>query len=338
MTLDPMRLAAVEQGGERHVEVLEPETLFQEAAEAFEASDYEASARKYGLVVKHFADSRWGDPARYNAGLSLERLERHGEAVPYYEAVADRRSGTKDAHDALFRLATCHESLEEWEAAQAVLSRILAPEIDDILPVDRLEAHARRGRARQHLADLALAERDYKAALELYREHLDKQALASDPHVSMAQFQIGEIYRELFQSIRFRLPLDRMARDLEDKSNLFLKAQNAYLRTVRLHHPDWAVRGGYRLGALYERFYDDMLAAEVPPDLEREAVEVYYQELRDKIRPLIRRAIDVYERNLQLGERMGRRGEWVRRTEASLARLKEIVRDDTSRDALAEIE
>ena len=112
--------------------------------------------------------------------------------------------------------------------------------------------------------------RDYLAALGAYRRHLDDRSLVGNRYVSLAQFQIGEIYRELVRAIHFRLPLERMARDLEDKSNLFLKAQNAYLKTLRLQHPEVAVISGYRLGSLYESMHDDMMAAEVPPDLTRE--------------------------------------------------------------------
>src|SRR5690606_33885338 len=126
-------------------------------------------------------------------------------------------------------------------------------------------------------------ERDYRKALDLYQDHLEVRGLDKSPYVSQAQFRIGEIYRELFASIRFRLPLERMARDLEDKSNFFLMAQSAFLRALRLQHPDWAVVAGYRLGALYETMHDDMMAAEVPNDLSPEEIEIYEEELRSKV-------------------------------------------------------
>ena len=333
--MEGMRFAAVEVDGSRRVEVLDAETLFQEAGRAFEGQDYAVAAARYGLLVEHFPESRFFIASLYNGALSLERSGRCDEAVPGYEEVARRTAGSRDAHDALFRQAACHQTAEAWDAMAASLDRVLRPEYARISTGDSLQAHALRGLARQRGGDLALAERDFLAALKLYRRHIDQPVLDSDGYVSMAQYQIGEIYRELAGGIRFRLPVDRMMRDLEDKSNLFLKAQNAYLRTVRLQHPDFAVKAGYRLGALYETFYDDMLAAEVPAELDAEEVEVYFEELRKKIRPLIVTAIDIYERNLRLGQRMGRgTDDWVRRTEASLSRLEEVLRDDTSRQAL----
>lgn len=334
IALDPMHLASIEVRGEREVVVLDPEVLFHEAGQAFERRDFEAAAGKYELVVRHFPESRYGLVSRYNAGLALERGGRPVRAIPFFEGVVERAPSSKDAHDALFRLAACFEAEERWADAIAVLTRILRPEFPLLVEADRLEAFARRGHAQEKAGELALAERDYQEALTLYRRNLDDPRLHESRWVSLAQFRVGEIYRELFSAIHFRLPLERMSRDLEDKSNLFLKAQNAYLRGVRLHHPDFAVAAGYRLGALYEGFYDDMLSAEVPDDLTREEIEVYFEELRKKIRPLVVQAIDIYERNLKLGQRLGQSGEWFRKTEGSLARLKEILREESTREAL----
>jgi tetratricopeptide (TPR) repeat protein len=338
VSMDPMRFAAVDVDGTRRVEVLDPEVLFREGGQAFAAEEYLTAARRYGLIVEHFSDSRFGDVARFNAGLAFAKAGRCAEGLPFLESAAERTAGSKDAHDALFQTAVCHETLARWADAVSVLDRILRPEHAGIVTADRIEALTRRGQARQELGDLAVAERDYTEALREYRHHLEDRSLVANRYVSLAQFQIGEIYRELFRAIRFRLPLDRMSRDLEDKSNLFLKSQNAYLKTLRLQHPHVAVIAGYRLGSLYESMHDDMMAAEVPLDLSREEIDLYYEELRKHVHPLIVRAIDIYERNVQLGRRLGGpEDEWVRKTEASLARLREILGEHASREALARV-
>lgn len=331
--MEPMRFAVVEGEGGRTVEALDPEALFTDGNRLFEAQDYEHAAHKYGVIVDHFPDTRWYVVASFNAGLSLERAGRHTDAVGRFRAHIAAVSGSKDAQDALFRVAACHEALAEWDAMYAVGEELLAPHYRDIGAVDRLAAHAVRGRAAEGRGQLALAERDYRKALELYQQNLEQRGLDKSPFVSMAQYRIGEIYRELFAAIRFKLPLERMARDLEDKSNFFLMAQSAYLRALRLQHPEWATQAGFRLGALYETMYEDMMGAEVPDDLTRDEIEIYYEALRDKVRPLLVRAIDIYERNIRLGQRMGRRDGWVSKTEASLARLREVLRAESSRAA-----
>lgn len=329
--MEPMHFAVVDNGRGRRVESLDPETLFQEGNSAFEAQDFTLAADKYLLVIERFPGSRWDQVATFNGGLALEKGGRFAEAVPHFKRMLTLVAGSKDAQDSLFRLAACYEGLADWKAMRATGDAILAPHYPAIAVGDRIAGLAVRGRAAEGLGQLALAERDYRKALELYQGHLEERGLDKSPHVSLAQFRIGEIYRELFASIRFRLPLDRMARDLEDKSNFFLMAQSAFLRALRLQHPDWAVVAGFRLGALYETMYDDMLAAEVPSDLTPEEVGIYEEELRSKVRPLLVRAIDIYERNLRLGQRFGKRDDWMQKTEASLTRLQDLLRADRAR-------
>lgn len=332
--LEPMRFEAVRVGDKLHVEDLDPKALFRQGGAAYQKKDFETAHRKFQLLTQHFPDSRYALVADYNAGLALIGLKRFEPALAHFERTVKATTGSKDAHDALFQLGTCFEALERWKEAVTVFDRILVPEFADMVIPDRIEAFSRRGYAREQMAERALAERDYLRVLRLYRENVSNRALYRNKHVSLAQFRIGELYTNLFRVISFRLPLERMDRDLEDKSNYFLKAQSAYLRTLRLRHPEYSVMAGHRLGFIFERFYDDLLSAEVPDDLTREEITVYFEELRDKIRPLLTQAIDIYERNLRLGERMGQRqSAWFRKSEARLARLKEVLRQNATIDA-----
>lgn len=333
--MDPMRFEVTQGANGPKVEVLDPELLFKEGNRAFEALNFRVASEKYLLVVERFPDSRYAGVSAYNGGLSLARDRQFKAAIPLFERVVNANKGSRDAQDALLQIGACYRTLERWDKLIEVANEVLKPHYDGLRPVERIEAIALRGFARQKKRDLALAERDYKQALAIYKKNLASLALKKSHHVSLAQFQIAEIYRELFHSIRFQLPVERMERDLEDKSNFFLKSQSGYLKALRLRHPDFATISGYRLGALYEDFYDDMMAAEIPGELSREQVDEYYGELKAKIRPLLVRAIDVYERNLRLGQRIGRADDWVTKTEASLARLKDVLRQESARDAEA---
>jgi len=337
ITLEPMHIEAMRTEHGQRVEVIDAEALFADGNDAFSAQDFGEAARKFGLVVDRFPDHRYVPVAAYNAGLAHLRGGDAASALPRFTRALELTRGTKDGQDALFQIASCHELMHAWEPMRQVADEILAPHFDGLGVADRIAAHATRGRAEEGLGALALAERDYRQALDIYQANLGARGLDKSPAVSLAQFRIGEIYFQLFASIRFKLPTTRMARDLEDKSNFFLMAQAAYLRTLRLRHADWAVIAGFRLGALYEGMYDDMLAAEIPADLTHEELEIYYDELKSKIRPLLVRAIDIYERNLRLGQRFGKNDDWMQKTEASLARLKDVLRAEASRDAESQL-
>ena len=81
------------------------------------------------------------------------------------------------------------------------------------------------------------------------------------------------------------------------------------------------------MGRLYEEFYDDLLGAEIPPELKPEDRETYLQELRRKARPLVAKAVATYERNLSLARVHGAREEWLGDLPVRIARLRRILEE-----------
>ena len=110
------------------VEVLDETILFREASRAFRAKAYPEAALKYALIVQKFAEGRYVDVSRFNAGLAYERAGQCDKGLTYFEALVTSQKGQKDAHDALFRMTTCHETQKRWKEANQVLNRILEPE------------------------------------------------------------------------------------------------------------------------------------------------------------------------------------------------------------------
>ena len=73
-------------------------------------------------------------------------------------------------------------------------------------------------------------------------------------------------------------------------------------------------------------FFDDLVESPLPPELaNQEEVDVYLEELRKKIRPLIARAVYVHKRNLRFANRLGEDHELVTRTKEHLDRLTKVL-------------
>jgi len=327
--MDPMVFQATDGPDGLQVNTMDPEALFQEGKSAFRAQKYDESAHIFTLFLKHFPEDSRASNARYNAGLSLERLEEWDAAKFHFLAYTGGAKDVRDQIDGHFRLVICFRGLRDWGGMKDRLDilRKLA-----LTPLDRAEVLALTGYAYEMQGHMALAERSYLKALELEREQEDPQLFKSNEHLAMAQYQIGEIYRRLFDAIAFRLPVERMQRDLHDKSTLFLKAQSAYLRTIRRQQKSWAFAAGFRTGEIYEAFYQDFLKSEVPSELDNEEVQIYFEELRDQIRPLLERAIRIYERNIKMGAR-SRQGDnpWIEKTRSHLERLKSLLAEEMER-------
>lgn len=319
--LDPMILKRDPRG---KVVVLEPRPVFRKATEDYQRGKYAEAIRQFMDVADEFPDSPFAPHALFNAGLANIRLERWAAGRVTLDRAVAAMKGTKDEWDARFQRALCLEKLKAWRPLKresALLARRKGTHI-----TLRVESLCRIGIAHYELEELAEAEQAFEEALEGYRQNMAVPTLKSSSYVARAQYLIGEIYRGLFITIKFRLPVETMQRALQDKSSFFLKGQSAYLRAIRLQNDRWSVAAGYKLGRLYEDMYRDMMTAEVPDELDEEDRKVYFEELKKYVHPLVVRAVEVYERNLGMSDRMGSANEWSKKTQASLDRMREILR------------
>jgi hypothetical protein len=87
----------------------------------------------------------------------------------------------------------------------------------------------------------------------------------------------------------------------------------------------WVSAAGYQLGSLFEEFYDAVMHAPVPDWLDEQQRATYYEELEEQLRPVLDKAVWVFEKNLETARKLGYEGEFIERTEAQLAQLQAIM-------------
>ena len=167
-------------------------------------------------------------------------------------------------------------------------------------------------------------------ALVLPRRSRREERLQTDFYLGLAKYHLGEIPHEHFRAMPLRLPEKQMAIDMEEKARLLLVAQRQYIETIKLGNPQWASASGYQIGSLYEEFYDAFIHAPIPPELlgeaNQEKREVYYEELRKRIRILLEKALRTHEQNLLMLERLGRPERVAGQVEARLRQPPEDAR------------
>ena len=305
------------------IEHRDAESLFRAAGLAFEQDRPLEAAAAYETLLAEFPDSSYAAPARYNLGLALEKAGRYAAAVRAFEAVVAHPASDRDAVDARFRIAGCYEALEDWERTAEALDAVLAtgPLTDE----DRAEARVRLGMALLGLHRLDDAERELRAVLDRRRTGPPRPLLATHGLLAQAQFGLARIDHLRFSEAPIRLPQEVMAGDIEVKARTFLKAQASYLRVMSYKDRQWSSACGLKIGTLYEDFYNDLMAAPVPPELDQEETEVYFEMLRDVIRPLVERALFVYEKNVRMAEGLGADDAVLRETQERLDRLKDYL-------------
>ncbi len=323
-TIQQVRFDDVVITGDLELDKLNDEELFAAGTSFYAAEDWAQAARYFSRICDFHPNSKHRRIALYNAGLSFEKLKAWDEAYAKFLELSDPAKGTGDTLDAAFRVAEVLYHMERFPDAVDVL-RVLGDRTD--LSVDkRIEARTQQGICELESNELDAAEKTLRSVLTMYMEHPDKD-LIDEYFPGQAQFFVGEIFRLRYESIILdaNKSTEKLAEDLEYKSELLLSAQGHYLRAIRLGNGYWATAAGQRIGQLYENLYEHMTHAPAPADLAADEQDVYRSELRKKIRVLIAKAITVYERTLEAAERIGSQSPFVEETRASLKRMKELL-------------
>ncbi len=295
-----------------------------------EKQEWDQALKLYDHLLKTFPTSELVPVALYNSGLAYAGLAEHEQALGRFQRVIEGYAGTTTAKDAHYQSCLMLSKLDRWqEVADAFWAIRQKGGLDSM---DEIEARAGMAVAMFMLDDYDTAEREFMGVVRVYEERSKQEYLNAQYWVGQARFYLGEIYARRFEKASL-LPTkldgeawkEEMAKLLEEKCDLLLRAQNNFIRTIRVGHTGWATAAGFRIGSMYERLYDDMQAVQLPPDLPPDAQPYYRELLTEKISVLVSKAIQVYERSLEMATRVGEQNEWVERTSRALERMKTLA-------------
>ena len=319
-----VKMDPLEVKGDLNLEKLNDEELFTRGSAAFAAEEFSDAERYFTRLVEFFPKSGHYRAAVYNDGLALEKLKRWEDADHRFEELADAEKGTGDALDATFRLAETHYQMGRFVGAVDLLKTLEGRE--DLSLNQRLEAQVQRGICELESGHSDDAESTLRLAVKKYQDGKDRESL-DDYFPAQAQFFLGEIYRLHYDAVALdpEKGTDQLAHDLNYKAELLLSAQGHYLRSIRMGNGYWATAAGSRIGELYQDLYEKMVTAPAPKELDAEEAGVYRQELHKKIRVLLSKAMNAYERTLETAERIGSSGPFIDQTRQSLARIREMI-------------
>ncbi|MGA9522944.1 MAG: hypothetical protein WBV82_15865 [Myxococcaceae bacterium] len=329
-----LRFEPVSITGDLELEKLNDEELFAGGTAGYAAEDYRKATRYFGRLADFHPNSPHRRAALYNAGLAHERLKEWEDAYLRFSELSDPRKGTGDALEAAFRVAETLYHLDRFEDCASVLE--VVADRTDLAVNRRLEAQVQNGICLLESGQTQPAEDSLRKALSVWNELTNKDDV-DDYFPAQAQFFLGEIYRLHYETVQLD-PVkgtDQLAKDLEYKAELLLSAQGHYLRAIRIGNGHWATAAGSQIGGLYESLYDHMVNSPAPSELNVEEAEVYRQELRKKIRVLISKSINIYERTLETAERIGAQSAFVEKTRESLKKMKDLLLADAEREEAA---
>lgn len=328
---DPILIRVTRDGEEFVGEHIEASEVFQHAYYDFQARRYDDAAANYQVIIDHFPDSRFYLAALYNGGLAYEEIDQWEQAARAYRTIVEEFADADEALNARFRLAGALHELGRYDEVDELLRAVLLN--DELRHFDRSEAHVRRGKALLAKGDWSDAEVSFRTVLDTNNSaniNINDRLSSDHRFIVLAHFGVGQANHGRMNEIPLILPPDKMRVDLEQKADYLLAAQGAYIRALREHHPHWSVAAGYKIGRLYQDFYLDIFAAEVPDDLTEAELAYYFEELRNKIEVLVDRALHVYERNLSFSRRVAvgpDAQDWIAATALHLERMQAFLED-----------
>lgn len=304
--------------------------VLERGNQLFDAGDFDRAVKVFGFLVSTFPESELAPTALYNSGLAFERLAEYEEALGAYRRVIEQHPGGSHTKDAYFRSSLNLAKLERWSDVADNYWTIR--QLPGLTTLDELEARVGLSIAMFMQEDYATAEREFLAALRFHEERQKVEYIPAHYWVAQSRFYLGEIAARQFEGIKLEAKSEKpeawmkeVSGLLEEKCLLLIRAQNHLIRAIRAGHPGWATAAGFRIGSLYEILYEEMMVVPSPPDLPETAKDVYMGELREKLGVLVSKAMMVYERSLEMAERVGEKNEWVERTEKALERMKTLA-------------
>lgn len=323
--MDPLEFTAFSTPEGMRVQAVDPGLLFKDGTEAFKKENFHLASKYFALVVRKFPDSAYTAPALYNFGLARLRFGLPADAVTAFKRFL--KEWPQEDNQAQVRRYLIQALLESgnWDEAAGMTKKELS-EKELSLPV-RFEMMATLARALRKQGHLGRARKIIEDTLRLYDANVVDPDIKGNYHAAMAAFEDGEVWRDLFTGIRFVLPKERMEKDLSDKGAIFQKARSGYLRTVRMGNIYWSSLAGVRMGKLFEEFYYDIMNGEIPPRLSGRDRDAYIAELRSQARPMLEKAVELYERNMKTSYSYGAREEWFTDMKTRLRRLKKLLNE-----------
>jgi tetratricopeptide (TPR) repeat protein len=290
------------------------------------------AAREFSRVAELDREGRLAPQALLEASAAEEAAGNFRASVEELERLAKRFPGTPLGDEALVRTVRLCCFLEKWESAGTAADALLVPS-RKLAPIQRIVAYGGKALALLHEGKVERAEAyvDRGRAVVL-AERLD--AAGRIPRdLAQLYFALGEIRRAGAERIRFQpFPAD-FPRALEDRCQRLLDAQSAYSDAMRAHDAHWSAMAGYRVGELYQRLHEDLMAVEPPPTANTEARrQLFEASMRLRYSVLLDKARSMMQHIRTMAASTAEDSHWVREAEAAEGVILRAQREE--REAL----
>ncbi|HEY6561147.1 MAG TPA: hypothetical protein VI072_27915 [Polyangiaceae bacterium] len=304
--------------------------LYQAATADLLAGRFERAAQGFDRLYAIEPQGRLAPHALLQAGSALDQAGKLEEAVARYEPLTQRFPQHELAREALLRSVRLLAFLEDWRRAGAQAD-VLLSRYPNLGSYESIVAYSGKALALIDAGDLDAASR----YVERGRTVIDERRLDAAGRVSrdLAQlyFALGELRRIRAERIRFNPLPENFGVALEERCQLLLDSQSAYSDTMRAYDAHWSAMAGYRVGELYQKLHEDLMAVPTPQLANTEKRRQLFEgAMRFRYSVLLTKALTMMEHTLNMAKRTGERSQWVQKAEEAREKIDRAVRAENA--------
>jgi hypothetical protein len=297
------------------------EEVYQKGNSAFLMGEWAKALYYYHWILKEGKGTPYYPYALFQAGLTAFYYGDLPQARTYFlSLIYEKEIPGELKEKAYLNLLDLAERREDWEEAIA-FSDLLLPYTESVTREEIL--------TRKTIAQ-ALKEKSLHWEGELYKKIQTLKELQEKgeeirrdlfPRLYIA---LGDLY--FFSSKNLLLSPDdpALGETMEIKARWLLKSQDQYLRSIWFLDPLYGTKAVFRIGYLYESFYEEVLALPPPKNLSPQEIETYREEVYRLLEPLRKKAIYAYEQLILFSQKYSIDNEWISRAKNHLEKLRLI--------------
>jgi tetratricopeptide (TPR) repeat protein len=304
---------------------------FEQARAAFDAERYREAGELFDQAAASEPEGALAPAAIFDAGLSWERAGERERGLERFRNAIARARTPEDTKLAAVGAARLMAYFEQWSPLASVADLLLAqPNLSDL---ERLAGYGAKALAVVEVGDPDGAERFVDKGLDIVEALRLGEGGKLPVEAAEVKFALGEVRKQRSERIRF-VPLPpNFAEMLETRCQGLLDAQSAYTEAMRSNDVHLAAMSGYRVGELYQRLHDDVMAISPPKAADTlEKKQLFQGAMRLRYRVLLEKGLQMMEHTLILADRTGDSSSWIDRARAakkdlerSLAQQKESL-------------
>lgn len=263
--------------------------------------------------------------ALQQGGIEHEQAGDRQTSLSRFEELARRFPQHALGREALVRSIRLLCFLERWqrcgEASDTLLGRY-----KDLDPLESVVGFSGKALALVAKGDDEKATYFIEKGRTIIEDHQLDRAGAVPRDLAQLYYALGETRRMRAERIKFNPLPANFAAALEQRCQLLLDSQSAYSDAMRAYDAHWSAMAGFRVGELYQKLHEDVMAIPKPDSAKTTKQEQLFEgAMRLRYSILLDKALSMMEHTLSMSKRTGENSAWVERAEEARQKIQRAV-------------